>query len=211
MFYKTRSVRQCVLAKKSLFQQENSRFFHLYAFSFTPFLEQHLHFAPLCLSILVASSCFLKPNYLLFAPKNLLFNGYFTLLSHFFNGSKRLCLYHCSGCLCLSSRNQQHFALRLAAFYLAFSTKTHCVQHQNAPRLAPKCSIFSTKQPEIQCKLRLFEINIHFAGIYNCSLFASKPTFARIDFLRQGWRLVEKKPLIMLKYMLKSGQQLGVT
>ena len=104
---------------------------------------------------------------------------------------------------------QHQNALRLAAFYLAFSTKTHCVQRQNALCLAPKCSIFSTKQPEIQCKLRFFEINIHFAGIYSCPLFASKPTFARIDFLRQGWRLVEKKPLIMLKFMPKSGQQLG--
>ena len=29
--------------------------------------------------------------------------------------------------------------------------------------------------------------------MYNCSLFASKQTFARIDFLRQGERLVDKK------------------
>ena len=104
---------------------------------------------------------------------------------------------------------QHQNALRLAAFYLAFSIKTHCVQRQNALRLAPKCSIFSTKQPEIQCKLRFFEKNIHFASINNCPLFASKPTFARIDFLRQGWRLVEKNPFIMLKFMPKSGQQLG--
>ena len=38
-----------------------------------------------------------------------------------------------------------------------------------------------------------FEINIHFAGIYNSPIFTSKPTFARIDFLRQGGRLVDEK------------------
>ena len=29
--------------------------------------------------------------------------------------------------------------------------------------------------------------------MYNYPLFAPKQTFARIDFLRQGWRLVDKK------------------
>ena len=33
---------------------------------------------------------------------------------------------------------------------LAFSTKIHCVQHQNALRLAPKCTAFSTKMHYIQ-------------------------------------------------------------
>jgi len=42
--------------------------------------------------------------------------------------------------------------------------------------------------------------------MYNCTFFASKQTFARIDFLRQGERLVAKKALIMLKFLLKSGQ-----
>ena len=34
---------------------------------------------------------------------------------------------------------------------------------------------------------------IHFTRIYNSSLFASKPTFARIVFLRQGGRRVNGK------------------
>ena len=44
----------------------------------------------------------------------------------------------------------------------------------------------------------------------NYPLFASKQTFARIDFLRQGERLVAKRALIMLKFLLKSGQVNGV-
>ena len=39
--------------------------------------------------------------------------------------------------------------------------------------------------------------------MYNQSLFASKQTFARIDFLRQDERLVRKKALTMLKFTLK--------
>ena len=35
-------------------------------------------------------------------------------------------------------------------------------------------------------------MRIHFACIYNQPYFASKQTFARIDFLRQGERLVGK-------------------
>ena len=42
-------------------------------------------------------------------------------------------------------------------------------------------------------QMGFFEINIHFAGIYNSPLFTSKPTFARIDFLQQGERLVDEK------------------
>ena len=41
------------------------------------------------------------------------------------------------------------FVLHLAAFQLAFSTKTRCVQHQNALRLAPKCIPFCTKTHSI--------------------------------------------------------------
>jgi len=36
-------------------------------------------------------------------------------------------------------------------------------------------------------------MNIHIASIYMQPPFASKPTFARIDFLRQGEQLVSKK------------------
>ena len=73
------------------------------------------------------------------------------------------------------------FGLRLAAFWLAFSTK----------------------QPRNWCKWRGFEINIHFAAFTNYPLLASKLTPARIDYLLAGMRLVGKKALIMLKFVLK--------
>ena len=85
---------------------------------------------------------------------------------------------------------QHHFTLRLAPKCTAFSTKTHCVQRHIALRLAAKRTSFYYKQPEKWCKWRFWGIYIHFASMYNNPLFSSKPTFARIDFLRQGKRLV---------------------
>ena len=35
--------------------------------------------------------------------------------------------------------------------------------------------------------------------MHNCPLLASKQTFARIDFLRQGGRLVDKKGTLNVK------------
>ena len=49
-----------------------------------------------------------------------------------------------------------------------------------------------------------FEINIHFAGIYNSPLFTSKPTFARIDYLQQGGRLVDEKGTQNVKICTKN-------
>ena len=40
--------------------------------------------------------------------------------------------------------------------------------------------------------------------MHNCPLWASKQTSARIDFLGQGGRLVDKKALIILKFTPKS-------
>ena len=49
------------------------------------------------------------------------------------------------------------FVLRLAPFCLAFSTKMHCILHQNALHLAAYCTAFSSKlqyiQPQIAPKL----------------------------------------------------------
>ena len=42
-------------------------------------------------------------------------------------------------------------------------------------------------------------------------LFAPKQTFARIDYLQQDGRLVGKKALIMLNFLLKSRQKTIVT
>ena len=98
----------------------------------------------------------------------------------------------CSEFLCKSPRVQPHFTLRLAPKRSAFSTKTQCIQHQNTVHLASKRSAFSSKWPKAWCKLRFYAICIHLVCIFNNPLFASKPTFARVDFLRQGERLVEK-------------------
>ena len=86
-----------------------------------------------------------------------------------------------------------HFTLRLAPKRTAFSTKTHCVQRHIARYFAPKRTAFYCKQPEKWCKWRFRRIYIHFACMYNVPLFASKPTFARIDFLRARQRLVNGK------------------
>ena len=107
------------------------------------FWEKALHFAPFCLSILVADSYFLSPNYLHLAPKTPLFNGYFVHFGRAFHGSDGFCLYHLSVFLCFSFHVLHHFTLHLATFYLAFSTKTHCILHQNALYFAPKRTAFS--------------------------------------------------------------------
>ena len=44
-------------------------------------------------------------------------------------------------------------------------------------------------------------MRIHFACIYNQPHFASKQTFARIDFLRQGGQLVDKKATLSVKFL----------
>ena len=49
-------------------------------------------------------------------------------------------------------------------------------------------------------KWRFLEINIHFIVYTNYPLFASKQTFARIDFLRQGKQLVDKKGTYGVKF-----------
>ena len=43
--------------------------------------------------------------------------------------------------------------------------------------------------------------------MYNKPLLASKQTFARIDFLRQGGRLVDKKGTFYVKFLLKTRQK----
>ncbi|MFC2265271.1 MAG: hypothetical protein ACFNM7_08645, partial [Prevotella conceptionensis] len=55
------------------------------------------------------------------------------------------------------------------------------------------CSSFSSKWPKAWYKLRFYAMCIHLVCIFNNPPFASKPTFARIDFLRQGGRLLDKK------------------
>ena len=95
------------------------------------------------------------------------------------------------------------FTLRLAPKRTAFSTKTHCNQHQNAMCFAPYCTIFGHKRPQKGCKCRPLEINIHFVAFTCCPFLASKQTFARIDFLRQVGRLGTKLALMALNFLLK--------
>ena len=76
----------------------------------------------------------------------------------------------------------------------------HCVLRYIAPHLV-------SKSPKIWCKWPLFDINIHLTAFTGYPLFALKQTSARIDFLRLVGLLVNYKPLIMLKFMLKSRQK----
>ena len=49
--------------------------------------------------------------------------------------------------------------------------------------------------------MSLLFIKIHFACIYNSPFFASKQTSARIDYLRQGGRLVSRKGTQDVKFL----------
>jgi len=108
-------------------------------------------------------------------------------------------LYNGSGYVCL-------IALHLAAFYLAFCTKTQSILHQNALRFAAKRTLFCSKYPRKRCKWRRYQINIHLANIHMQTLFASKQTFTRIDYLQQDGRMVGKKTLIVLNFSPKTRQ-----
>ena len=94
-----------------------------------------------------------------------------------------------------------HFTLHLAPKRSAFCGISPCVLHQNAVHLAAYCTAFGCKQPKIWCKLRFYAMCIHFTCIYNYPTFAPKQTSARIEFLRQGWRLVDKKGTLSVKFL----------
>ena len=103
-----------------------------------------------------------------------------------------------------------HFALRFVPFYLAFCTKMQCVLLQNALHLAAYCSTFSNKLPKKWCRVQFLGIKIHLACIYNSPLFASKQTFARIDFLRQGGRLVSGTGTHNVKILTEKWTKFGL-
>ena len=94
-----------------------------------------------------------------------------------------------------------HFTLHLAPKRTAFSGILPCVLHQNAVHLAANYTWFCWKQPKSWYKLRFYAMCIHFTCIYNHPTFAPKQTFARIEFLRQGWRLVDKKATFSVKFL----------
>ena len=103
-----------------------------------------------------------------------------------------------------------HFALRFVPFYTAFCTKMQCVLPQNALHLAAYCSTFSNKLPKKWCRGRFLGIKIHLACMYNLPLFASKQTFARIDFLRQGGRLVSRTGTHNVKILTEKRTKYGL-
>ena len=149
-------------------------FLAFYAFCFVSLWENNLRFAPFCLSILVGCSCFFKSNCPHFTPKTPFFYPCFALFTQVFHRSKRFCLCNCSGCLCFCLAFSSilpcvlhHFALHLASKRTAFSTKTHCVLRHIARHLAAYCTTFCCKSPEIWCKWRFLEINIHFIVFTN--------------------------------------------
>ena len=142
-------------------------FFSFTGFFFIPFLGELPAFCTILPFQFGCQLIIFRSKNSLLAPKIILFNDYFALLSHVFHGSKEFYLYHCGVFLCLSPPIQPHFTLRFAPFYLAFSTKTHCVLRHIALHFAAKCTAFSRKQPKNQFKWRSFQINIHFANIYN--------------------------------------------
>ena len=182
-------------------------FLAFHSFCFVCFEEQNLHFAPYCLSSLVAHPLFFAPNNPLLAPKKPLFNDNFALFSHVFI-VRKVFVYT--------------IAVYFYAFHLAFSGILHCILHHFTLRFAPKRTAFSGifalhfaakrtlfcwKWPKNWYKQHSFKINIHFACMYNYTFFASKQTFARIDFLRQVGDWWIKKALRMLNFLLKTRQK----
>ena len=99
------------------------------------------------------------------------------------------------------------FAAYFAPFYLSFSTKTHAILYQNVRHFVPKRTPFSGKthsilhqntlrfaanSPETAANGSFSHINIHSAACTCQPYFASKQTFARIDYLRSKGQLVDK-------------------
>ena len=52
--------------------------------------------------------------------------------------------------------------------------------------------------------MAFFEINIHFASMHKQPRFAPKQTSARIDFLREGERLVDRKGTYYVKFLAEN-------
>jgi len=85
-------------------------------------------------------------------------------------------------------------ALRLAAYCTAFSTKTHYILLEMAP-----------KRVFVAVSLNKYSFRLH----VQLPLFASKQTSARIVFLRQGGQLVDKKGTHNVKIRAEKLTNLG--
>jgi len=81
-------------------------------------------------------------------------------------------------------------------------------------RFAPKRIAFSTKTRYILLQIALKWVQMavclnknSFYCMHMLPLFASKTTFARIDFLRQSERLVDEKGTHSVEFLLKNRQK----
>ena len=106
---------------------------------------------------------------------------------------------------------QRQNTLRFAPKYLAFCTKIPCVLQQNALHLAPKRTAFSIKTHYILLQMALKWVQMavclnknSFYCMHMLPLFASKTTFARIAFLGQGERLVDRKGTHNVKFLAEN-------
>jgi len=79
--------------------------------------------------------------------------------------------------------------VHLAPKCSAFSSKTQCIKRQNAQNLV-QMAVFLNKNS--------------FHRIHKLPPFYIKTTFARIDFLRQDERLVDKKGTHNVKFIAKN-------
>ena len=96
----------------------------------------------------------------------------------------------------------QELALHLARVSIAFCRRQHCIQHELALRFVGDSTAFCCKQPTFSPKQRYFKSKTHYFLLTRHSLFAVRQTFARIDYLRTSERLLAKKALTMLKFLL---------
>ena len=170
-----------ILAKMLLKKQLNSHYFY-------PFM-------PWCLSIFKPRTCILHHfAFLVWLPTRI----FSTPISHFqpLKNHFLMTISHFSAMFFMVRRGFVYtIAVDIYAFRLAFSSILHCVQHQNALRLAPKRTPFSGKTHRIQrhiavhlaskrtafsgklpqngCKWRCLQINIHFTHSHANPLFAS--------------------------------------
>ena len=91
------------------------------------------HFAFL---VWLPTRIFATPNYPHFSPKTPHFDGCFAPFGHVFHSSKRFCLYHLQWIFML-------FVSHFAPFHLAFSTKTHSILLQIAPKQVQRAAFFN--------------------------------------------------------------------
>ena len=171
----THPIRNPILAKIEVEKQENHHFCQPFApidlsiFKKTTCVLHHLAFLVWLPSRIFSSpnTCFQprKPNFLMvFLPPLshvlMVSKWFYDTFAVYFHAHR---LAFSSILTCIQHQN----ALRLAPKCTAFSTKLHCIQHQNALHFAAKRTLFCCKQLRNWCKLRFYAMYIHFDSIHN--------------------------------------------